>query len=484
MALLSLSVSVSFNLHGYASGTLIINIEPNSPPSTSHFHQIRGGSPSLDLHRTGRRTQVVCMTPELEEMTRHSTLHFPVLSANSFNCACIHLKNLKEDMELPWKQLWDVWDLRVFIILGLLLQTFLTFFAPLRKRTSSNWIIMPPWSAYWLADWAANFAVGLISKSNNNSTSGAVKNGDLQAFWATFFLVHLGGPDTITAFALEDNELWLRHLLALIVQCLAALYVFFQTLPSNKLWIPTILVFVAGIIKYSERTRSLYLASLGILRDSRRRGSSYPKFEEEEYNSKIVVPTWMKLMFDDAAGEAEGVLTELVVMKHTYYFFNISKGLIVNSILSFSQRYESRNIFTRSAEDAFRMIELELNLIYEFLYTKVSVVHSKLGYICRFVSFISVLVALVLFYFENKQGFHSFDVGISYVLLLGAIVLDIIAIVMLIFSNWTIIALIMSTNLLCVSSDDKSFSAKFLNFLLAVKRGRRIADSAKPPCPC
>lgn len=46
------------------------------------------------------------------------------------------------------------------------------------------------------------------------------------AFWAPFLLVHLGGPDTITAYSLEGNELWLRHLLNLVVQVGVAFYVF------------------------------------------------------------------------------------------------------------------------------------------------------------------------------------------------------------------------------------------------------------------
>ena len=36
-------------------------------------------------------------------------------------------------------------------------------------------------------------------------------NSELTAFWAPFLLLHLGGPDSITAYALEDNELWLWH---------------------------------------------------------------------------------------------------------------------------------------------------------------------------------------------------------------------------------------------------------------------------------
>ncbi|KAB8094794.1 hypothetical protein EE612_022137, partial [Oryza sativa] len=33
----------------------------------------------------------------------------------------------------------------------------------------------------------------------------------LVAFWAPFFLLHLGGPDSITAYELEDNQLVTRR---------------------------------------------------------------------------------------------------------------------------------------------------------------------------------------------------------------------------------------------------------------------------------
>ncbi|KAH9718398.1 DUF4220 domain-containing protein [Citrus sinensis] len=90
---------------------------------------------------------------------------------------------------------------------------------------------------------------------------------ELLAFWAPFLLLHLGGPDSITAFALEDNELWIRQLLRLVVQVVAAVYIFFQSLHGNKLLFPTVLVFIASMIKYFERIRALYLASLEKFRD-------------------------------------------------------------------------------------------------------------------------------------------------------------------------------------------------------------------------
>ncbi|XP_059659016.1 uncharacterized protein LOC132305387 [Cornus florida] len=390
-----------------------------------------------------------------------------------------------EDVELLWKELWDVWDLRAFIILSLLLQTFLTLFASLRKRMPNNSIIIPLWSAYLLADWAANVAVGLISNTKGNTSGAAGDNEDLLAFWATFLMVHLGGPDTITAFAVEDNELWLRHLLALIVQSLAALYLFLQSLPGNKLYIPTMLMFFVGIIKYSERVRSLYLASLVSLRDSIQRdpdpGADFAMIMDEYMNNEI---NQIQVQIDeDPDKEIESddeeayncALTELQMIQHAYHYFNISKGFIVDSILNIDQRNRSQQLFRiTSPEQASRVIEVELSFMYEFLYTKVKVVHCKLGYFCRFVSFSSLVIALVIFCSENKQGYQGFDVGITYVLLLGAIVLDIIAIIMLLFSNWTIIAL--SRLPAGIKSDGKSLRAKTLGFLLTFKRGGVTSD--------
>jgi hypothetical protein len=38
----------------------------------------------------------------------------------------------------------------------------------------------------------------------------------LLALWAVVLLVHLSRQDTMTAYSLEDNRLWKRHLLTLL----------------------------------------------------------------------------------------------------------------------------------------------------------------------------------------------------------------------------------------------------------------------------
>ncbi|EFH39864.1 predicted protein [Arabidopsis lyrata subsp. lyrata] len=161
------------------------------------------------------------------------------------------------------KKILDIWNIRGLVILSLLLQTSLIFLAPMRKRTSKKLLASVIWTAYLLADWTANYVVSQITKNQGkDSEPGDLpKNKKLLALWAPFLLLHLGGPDTITALALEDNALWKRHLFGLVFQALAGVYVVVQSL-ENVLWPPITLLFVTGTIKYVERTRALSIRSV------------------------------------------------------------------------------------------------------------------------------------------------------------------------------------------------------------------------------
>ncbi|BBH00805.1 Protein of unknown function D [Prunus dulcis] len=374
------------------------------------------------------------------------------------------------------KKLWERWNLRSFILLSLTLQTILILGAPFRKRAPNMAIIFIIWSSYLLADWAANFAIGLISNSQGNARGTGDNNEDLLAFWAPFLLLHLGGPDTITAFALEDNTLWLRHFLGLIFQVIAAIYVFIQSFPTNKLWPSTILLFLAGTIKYAERTRGLYLASLDNFKESMLKkpdpGPNYAKLMEE-YSSKkeAKLPTHIELTAERSKesravtydAESDDKENDIATVRHAYHFYKIFRGVIVDLIFSFHERRESRAFFQkREAKDAFRLIAIELNFVYEALFTKAVVVHSMRGCIFRAISFTAVSIALGFFYKLEKHDYHKFDVGITYTLLVGALGLDSISLFMLIFSDWTVAAL--------TKSWQKSFVATILKKYLSFKR--------------
>ncbi|GLU05300.1 hypothetical protein SLE2022_224070 [Rubroshorea leprosula] len=362
------------------------------------------------------------------------------------------------------KRTWDAWNIRGVLLFSLSLQALLVLVSPYRKATKKSFVMFLVWSGYLLADWAANFAVGLISDSQSDQLSSKFpKNNDLLAFWAPFLLLHLGGPDTITALALEDNELWLRHMLGLLSQAAAALYVFAQSLP-NGLWMPTMLMFIAGVIKYAERTRALFLASLDRFRDSLLSepdpGPNYTKLMEEYASKrKANLPTqiiYIPEPYKETKIPAETItLDDVEVVQKAYNYFKTFKGLVVDLIFSFKglvvdlnfsfkERNESRDFFRQlKPEDALRVLEVELNFIYEVLYTKVQVIQSAIGYIFRAVALGAILSSLGVFHYRvKKKGvYHGLDVRITYTLLWGAIALDFIALFMLIFSDWTLATL-------------------------------------------
>ncbi|KAE8703434.1 putative Leucine-rich repeat family protein [Hibiscus syriacus] len=296
---------------------------------------------------------------------------------------------------------WNAWNIRGAILFSLLLQVVLIFVAPVRKSARKKVAILLIWIAYLLADAAANFAVGLISNSQR------------------------GQSDSDKS---ED-----------------------PSLPNDKLMIPTILMFCAGIIKYVERTVALYLASLDTFRDSMLKdpdaGPNYAKLMEEyAYKREAELPTRIDLTPEpDKETKAsdippkEGELNHLEVVHYGFYYFQKFKGLIVDIIFSFRERDESRDFFyRRTAEDALRVIEVELNFIYRTLYTKLEVVYSWPGSIFRFLAFGSTLATLGIFHFKtNKDAYDGVEIGITYTLLLGAIVLDVIAIFTMIFSDRT-----------------------------------------------
>ncbi|CAH8389431.1 unnamed protein product [Eruca vesicaria subsp. sativa] len=354
----------------------------------------------------------------------------------------------------PVKELWEACSIRATLIFSLNLQTFLTFSAPQRKRTSKKVLLFLIWSAYLLADWAATFAVGQIADSHGEDPKPGepAKNKELLAFWVPFLLLHLGGPDTITALALEDNELWLRHLLGLAFQTIATVYVFLQSLP-NSLWIPILLVFATGVIKYIERTLALYIASLDKFKDSLIQkpdpGPNYAKLMEEYVAKKhMKMPTQIITIEETEKYKKSGVevrpkvLTHLKILQYAYQYFNIFKGLVVNLIFTSQQRDESKRFFTSlKAEEALEILEVELNFIYEALFTKAEILHNLLGLSFRFITLGCLIASLFIFQYKNKDQYDGFDVGLTYALLIGGIALDTISFLMFCVSDWNFVRL-------------------------------------------
>ncbi|GLT43757.1 hypothetical protein SLA2020_176880 [Shorea laevis] len=334
------------------------------------------------------------------------------------------------------KKLWATWNIRVFIIVSLLVQVFLILFAPYRKRRSKKYgkcVDLLIWSIYLLADWVASFSIGLIV---SKQIKGPIESNDIQVFWAPFLLLHLGGPDTITSFALEDNEFWVRHLLGLLLQVGSTAYVFIKSLPENKLWLPTILVLVAGIIKYAERNHAFYLASFDHLGDG---------WVPSEWGDELPVPVVFQEMDVKTVEKFENNLKS--ILWTAVHHLGTIKMTLVGPFLSPEQCSDIRETFLQlgNSFDVLRVMEIELSLLYEVLHTKLPVVGCKIGYVFRFITMCCILGALLSFsLFKKHYELGQFDIWLTYGLLIGALLLEFISIILLRFSDWILATYVQS----------------------------------------
>ncbi|XP_002513101.3 uncharacterized protein LOC8270924 [Ricinus communis] len=354
------------------------------------------------------------------------------------------------------RKLWKDWELRALVLLSLILQIILIFLGNRRKYSSKTWLRIVLWCTYLTADWVATVALGVLSNnlgdvlhSDDGKSVALDADTELTAFWAPFLLLHLGGPDTVTAYAMEDNELWLRHFLGLGVQTGVALYIFILAWTGSHLSILTIPMIFAGLIKYGERTLVLRSASNEQFRDCMLSkpdlGPNYPKFmqeynlkEFEGYRVEAEEMLEVEVQVDDSIRGGSG--PDAPQLLNAYNSFQIFKRLFVDLILSFQDKENSQILFKNmSFIDAFKVVEIELGFMFDVLYTKASVIYSVKGCILRCISLSFTCSVLVLFtiFVADKVKFNNVDLILTFLLLAVAIFLEIYAVLLLLSSDWT-----------------------------------------------
>ncbi|XP_039169602.1 uncharacterized protein LOC104428898 [Eucalyptus grandis] len=178
---------------------------------------------------------------------------------------------------------------------------------------------------------------------------------------------------------------------------------------------------------------ALYLANFPKLKQSMLAQQGSSVFVDLQFIDELKAPE------DGHCNDEELKLDESIVVKHAYYFFQIFKVFIGDLIFSSEEREISRQYFQKvSAMDALRVISVELQFIYDILYTKALVLHFKLSYFFRFIAFTHIVSAFILFNRLKSDKIHAPDVRITYSLLLGGIALDVISLLRLILSDWTV----------------------------------------------
>lgn len=328
----------------------------------------------------------------------------------------------------------------MLVLVSLTLQLSLLHLGSCRRYSVNTWIRIFLWFAYLGADSVATVALGVISNNQRNScddNDSQVKN-ELIAFWAPFMLLHLGGQDTVTAYAVQDNELWLRHLLGLIIQLGVALYIFHLSWKGNWLSFLTILMLIVGFIKYAERTWVMRLANHAPLPER--------KLYEPNLEQRKLLADQADLYLSDRENYLKRYGEKIVcldvddirpIRAEAVRLFDIFRRLFLNQKVTFLHRFLVDSVSASlDSQNTWKVIEVELVYAYDVFYTKAPLFFSSWGYIFRYFSFTSIIFVFVLFHLKERHKHPRIDLIITYVLLVGAILTEIYAVIFLSVSDW------------------------------------------------
>uniref|UniRef100_M8CDJ3 Uncharacterized protein n=1 Tax=Aegilops tauschii TaxID=37682 RepID=M8CDJ3_AEGTA len=264
----------------------------------------------------------------------------------------------------------------------------------------------------------------------------------LRLLWAPFLLIHLGGQDTVTAFSLEDNELWLRHLLNLLGQACLVMYVLWKSvaLAHYQLVIQAAFLFVAGIMKYGERIWALKLGSQKGLRTSTSGEAKKASLEVEE--SGKYIRTYQAII-KYAALHTKGAVRGIFAGQAIYDIEEHTRGKFLHGHL----------YALKHPQDKFKRVEIELSIMYDSLFTKSRVIQTTAGAILRCVSLASTVVAFVLYVkmmmsssvnaeehttvaYKDDYRRSGIDAAITYTLFVGTFFLEACSFFIVMMSPW------------------------------------------------
>ncbi|GFY92098.1 hypothetical protein Acr_08g0004940 [Actinidia rufa] len=235
----------------------------------------------------------------------------------------------------------------------------------------------------------------------------------------------------MTILRLEENHLWVRHLIGLFTQGLRTLYVLIVTWTPCWLSIVALLLLIPGIIKYGER--------VWVIRS--RSGEKYHGFIQLD-ESRI----------NEISKRASQPNTRLVLQAYFWFRtlnphiadYECNRTKLESLVTSFSEsvRTGAENLAQGGTviENSFKLIEIELGLIYDMLFSKVGTVFTVWGSILRFISVSCLVFVLVSFFLiEMPPGDLEGDFPITIILLVGAIFLEIAGILVQLVSDWVIV---------------------------------------------
>lgn len=342
-------------------------------------------------------------------------------------------------------QWWEEWQLRVLVLGSLFIQFFLAFAGRMRAMPKLRMFL---WLGYIGSDAVAIYALATLFSRQKKLTVDAGSS-SLEVIWAPVLLIHLG-QNTMSAYSLEDNELWRRHVFTLMTQVTVALYVFCKWWSGGeRLLASAVLLFIVGIIKFAQKPWILRRASFasqqaassvsrprkaGIVSALWRfcttqyseaeaaKNKGWRKGQKHESLQKFVEEASKSALAPEAeAADHKQMYDEMAsAIGHTNYFVDViapySAGL--KELKAFMKLASLRGNLT---------IDWYIRTRFLALYANVRTFGSPLALLLHFFLLPSMaLASLVLFARSHKDGYSVHDIRVTYIVFCWAAVQELI----------------------------------------------------------
>ncbi|PKI35892.1 hypothetical protein CRG98_043716 [Punica granatum] len=255
---------------------------------------------------------------------------------------------------------WQDFGLRILVPLSILLQFLLLVVTRgHQKRFRSFMLRSILWFLYSLAEWIPIYCLGVISfkgsvcimtsKPVHEEDSKPIHEKDsIIALWAQILLSSLGGSDTITAYSLEDNELWGRKSLTAAFQVGGPIFLI------TLAWHPS-----DDYLSYLS-IAMLVVAALSCFERMKEEGYRMTLHEIAQIPDSTSIPPEQDASNDD---------TENLIQARA--LFPVFQQLFVDLSLSDNDKIASINFFCGlTPPNAFRIVEMEIQTMSHLLHTK------------------------------------------------------------------------------------------------------------------
>uniref|UniRef100_A0A0E0LR67 DUF4220 domain-containing protein n=1 Tax=Oryza punctata TaxID=4537 RepID=A0A0E0LR67_ORYPU len=325
-------------------------------------------------------------------------------------------------------QWWEEWQLRVLVLASLGVQCLLAIFSCKRRSRVPPLYRLFIWLSYIGSDAIAIYALATLF---NRQKKVHYNNGshDLEVVWAPILLIHLGGQIFITAYKIEDNELWMHRILTASYQITLVLYVFCTSWSSSadkRLLAATILLFMLGILKCFEKPMALKAVSLNSLvssSDLAQRATT--ESIEKELESFI---KQARASVIQASQDYSQVLDDELINSTIHRLHQPTNELFVDSTHPYPIRLDNLKLFLClvSSVGAYFVIQDGLSNIFNLLYTRNKFMNNH-TYATWPLTMALAISAIGLLHSSHKQAYSHIDVIVTFVMVYGTFLLRIIS---------------------------------------------------------